>query len=71
MVKDNGFPIQQGKVNLTSGSISGLVLCVADGSITVTWANNATDVINTVAGDAIDLGNAKSAVVTTGMFHSA
>jgi len=66
---DNAYPVQKGKVNLTTGALGATALCVADGSITVTWEDDSTDVLDMVAGDAIDLRNAKSAVVTTGTFH--
>ncbi len=69
--KVNSFPIKKGGVNLTSGSIEGSVLCVDAGSITVTWDDDTTSVIDFENGWSMDLINVKSAVVTTGKFHCA
>lgn len=68
----NSFPILQGKVNLTTGTISGgTILCVEDGTLTVTWKDDSTSSVDMVAGLAIDLTNAKSASIDSGTYHGA
>ena len=69
--KENGFPISKGRVNMTSGSVAGLLLCVEDGAINVTWDDDSTAVISMVAGDAINFSKAKSAVIDSGSYHGA
>jgi len=66
---DNSFPVSKGRVNKTTGAIGGVALCVADGSIEVTWKEGGKATINCVAGNALNLGNAKSAVIKSGTFH--
>ena len=69
--EENGFPIEKGRVNKTSGTVKGVALCVADGSLTVAWGDATATVVACVAGNAYNLKNAESATVTTGTFHDA
>ena len=74
--KENAFPLGQGKVNLTTGTITTMpkvFLCVADGSITITWADGvSTSVISLTAGNAVEVeATATSVAITTGTFHIA
>ncbi len=74
--KENAFPIGQGKLNLTS--ISGVrtdtlvYWCRADGSLTITWADTSTEVVELSKGEAVRIENtAVSVAITTGTFHVA
>ena len=70
----NAFYLSKGRVNLTSGTYkpTGIFLCVVAGSLTVTWDDASTAVIQCVAGDAYSFregSEAKSVAITTGTFH--
>ena len=67
--QENSFLLQEGKVNKTSGTISGVVICVTDGDLIINWLSGNTDTISCVAGTAYNLKNATSATVSSGMFH--
>ena len=73
--KQNAFPLGQGKVNLTTGTITTLpkvFLCAADGSLTITWQDTTTSVIDMTAGNAVEVeATATSVAITTGTFHIA
>jgi len=69
--KMNSFPIQKGNVNITTGNVEGNVLCVEDGTLTVTWEAGGTDNVALIAGGSINLVNASSAAVVSGTFHYA
>ena len=73
--KENAFPLGQGKVNLTTGTITTLpkvFLCAVAGSITITWPDTTTSVIALTAGDAVEVeATATSVAITTGTFHIA
>ena len=69
--KVNAFPILKDRVNLTSGLVYGAVVCITDGSLDIVWEDSSTATIDMIAGDAIDVGNAKTATITSGKFHSA
>ncbi len=66
------MPLVQGGVNLTSGVLSNVALieCVADGSIDITWEDDATDTITCEAGAHYQFGvNAKTVEIVSGTFH--
>jgi len=68
--QDNAFPIEQGRVNITTGTVEGIVLCVTDGDLTVNWKTGSPSTVSCVAGNAYNLKNATNAtVVAGGMFH--
>jgi len=71
--KDNALPLEEGKVNLTSGTIEGggVFVCISEGELTVTWNTDNTDTLNCLAGDAINLRNSKSVQIVSGKFHRA
>lgn len=67
--QENGFVIRRGKVNLGAGkSLSGVVVCIEDGSLTVTWDDLSEETITITAGLALNLKEARSAVVVSGTF---
>lgn len=72
--KENAFPIGQGKLNLTTGTITTLpkvLWCRVDGSLTVTWPDTTTTLITLVAGEAVEIeATATSVAITTGTFHT-
>ena len=66
----NSFPIQKGKVGaVATDVISGVVLCLEDGVLSVTWEAGGTDDVTVLAGQAINLVNATEATITSGVFH--
>jgi len=74
MVKENrqivqAMPLLEGKVNLTSGTHSAneLIHCVADGTVTITWATGTTASIDMVAGE--DYAFEGDVTITSGTFH--
>lgn len=67
--QENAYPLEKGRVNKTSGTVTGIVLCVADGNLTVTWKDATTSVVACIVGNAFNLKNATSATVTSGTFH--
>lgn len=68
--KDNSFPISRDEVNLGAGAeLSGIIVCVEDGELSVTWSDNTVVTVNVVAGMAIDINKTKSCTVVAGMFH--
>mgnify|MGYP000459734034 CR=1 FL=1 len=74
--KENAFPLGEGKVNLTSGTITDLpkvFLCVAAGNLTITWADGVkTSIVGLSIGDAVEVeGTATSVAITTGTYHIA
>ena len=71
--KSNAFPVGKGKVNLTTGTFGGGVfLCVVDGDLLVTWADDTTDTLSLTAGDAINaVRTAKTVGIVSGTFHIA
>ena len=69
--QENSFPVGKGKVNITTGKIYGVALCVLDGDLTIAWKATGSDTISCVAGDAINLVNAIDATVVSGTFHYA
>ena len=68
---ENTFPVRQGKVNLTSGNIGGVVVCVVDGSLDLVWEDDSTDTISMSAGDAVNLFEVKACTIVSGTFHQA
>ena len=71
--KNNAFPIMPNKVNLTGGDIKGsTAICVEDGSLHIVFAaDNSTETINLVAGNAVDLRETSVATIVSGKFHTA
>lgn len=72
--KDNAFPLTQVGANLTAGTYSDIdnetiFLCVLDGDLEVTWADNTTDTVSCIAGNPFILENAKQVTIVSGMFH--
>ena len=67
------FPLVQGKVNLTSGDVltPGLIYCVADGNIVITWRDDSQSTISCSAGDCFSLQNCTKVTISTGTFHVA
>jgi len=65
----NSFPIQKGKTGLTTGTVEGVVLCVEEGVLTVTWEAGGSDDVTVLAGQAVNLVNATSATIISGTFH--
>ena len=72
--KENAFPIGKGMLNLTTGSRTDtrIYWCRVDGSLTITWSDDTTTVIDLLVGEAVDIEDtAKSVAITTGTFHIA
>lgn len=69
--RDNAFPISSGKVSLTSGTFNYdcALLCVADGSITVDWKDGTQEIVNLVAGNAVQTKDALKVTISSGTFH--
>lgn len=71
--KENAFPLGQGKLNLTTGTITVLprvFWCRVDGSLTITWPDTTTTVVTMLVGEAVEVeGTATSVAITTGTFH--
>ena len=68
--RDNSFPINKGKVNLTTGTFGGgAFLCTVDGSLVVTWDDDSTDTIACITGDAFNIKGCKTVEITAGTFH--
>lgn len=67
--QENSFPIEENRVNKTSGTVKGVVLCVADGSLTINWKSGNTSPVSCVSGNAFNLKNATSATIVSGTFH--
>lgn len=67
------FPLQQGKIGITTGSHSDIdiIHCIADGSITLTWYDGNTDAVACVAHDDYCVKNAKTVEITSGTFNLA
>jgi len=62
----------QGKVNITSGTVENvkIVRCVEAGSITITWSDESTDVLDISAMEDFTLDNsAVSVTFTSGTYH--
>ena len=67
--QENGFVITEGRVNLVAGkALSGVIVCIESGDITVTWDSNETSTITIPEGMSLNLKKAKSAVVVSGTF---
>lgn len=70
--EENGFPIEKDRTNKQAPSvIKGVVLCVVDGELTVTWKAGGTTEVACVAGNAYNLKNAEDATIVSGTFHFA
>ena len=74
--KENAFPIDQGKIELTSGtrtspSCNKVYWCRGDGTLTLTFLGGTTDTVDLLFGEAVNLNspNIKSVVVTSGTFN--
>jgi hypothetical protein len=67
------FPLKVGLVNLTTGTKTGIHAfhCVVDGSVTITWKDSTTSVINCVEGEDYGVIDATSVAITAGTFHLA
>jgi len=67
------FPLVKSLINITSGSTDGVYLfhCIADGSITITWADASTVTVACLAGDDYTVVNGEdgSVEVDSGTFH--
>lgn len=70
--KDNSFPLTKDNVNLTSGTYAdGAYLCTVAGSLTITWSDTTSDVIDVAEGLAVNVIGSKSVAITTGTFCKA
>ena len=73
--KTQAFPLKVGKINLTSGTYTGVNMsfCVAAGDIVVTWKDGTFDTISCEIGDYFSMIDAAQVVVTgaSGTFHLA
>lgn len=67
--QENSFPIEENRVNKTSGTVTGIALCVADGDLTVNWKSGTTATVSCVSGNAFNLKNAIDATIVSGTFH--
>ena len=74
--EQNAFPIDQGKIELTSGartspSCNMVYWCIADGVLTLTFRDTTTDTVTLTAGDAVNLNspNITSVTITSGTFN--
>ncbi len=71
---DNAFPVLNKNMNLGASTIDGggVFLCSKDGSLTVTYSDNATDTLVCVVGDAYDIRyKVKTVQIVSGEFHLA
>jgi len=67
--QSNSFVVRQDKVNLGPGkTLTGIILCIEDGYITITWKDLTTDTISLAAGMSINLRDAAKAVVVSGTY---
>jgi len=67
--QSNGFVVKQGKVNLGVGdTLNGIIVCIGSGDITITWKDLTTDTVSLSAGMAINLREARKAVVVSGTY---
>ena len=66
------MPLQQGKVNVTTGTYTGNVIlhCEVDGSLTITWFDDTTTVKAMVVGEDVLCRDRdfKSVAITSGTF---
>ena len=76
MEKFNGeviqaFPLLEGKVNLTSGTVecANLIHCAEEGSVSIEWASGTTATIAMLPGN--DYGFSGLVTITSGIFHIA
>ena len=73
------FPLRQGLIDITTGTVTDPVSgrrpliahCVADGSLTLTWPDTSTTLVDFIAGDDFSMVEAEAVAVTTGSFHFA
>ena len=71
--KVQAFPLQSGRVNLTTGLVAGIAraFCVANGTIDVIWQGASAVTITMTAGMEFSILNADSVEVASGTFHLA
>ena len=74
--KENAFPIDQGKIEVTTGTrvspaCNKVYWCVGDGVLTLTFKDTTTDTVTLALGDAVDLNspNIESVAITSGSFN--
>ena len=73
--KENAFPLGQGKLNLTTGTITigsnpRVLWCRVAGTLTITWPDTTTTVVSLAVGEAVEVeATATSVAITTGTFH--
>jgi len=73
------FPLRKGLIDITTGTVTDptsgkrplIAHCVADGSLTLTWSDNSTTLVDFIAGDDFSMVEAEAVAVTTGSFHFA
>ena len=73
------FPLRQGLIDITTGTVTDPVSgrrpliahCVADGSLTLTWPDTSTTLVDFIAGDDFSMVEAEAVAVTAGSFHFA
>ena len=73
------FPLRKGLIDITTGTVTDPVSgkrpliahCVADGSLTLTWPDTSTTLVDFIAGDDFSMVEASSVDVTSGTFHFA
>ena len=73
------FPLRQGLIDITTGTVTDptsgrrplIAHCVADGSLTLTWPDTSTTLVDFIAGDDFSMVEAEAVAVTTGSFHFA
>lgn len=60
----------EGKCNLTSGTIKGVLAhCAIDGDLTFNWPSGGTDTISCLAGDDLAISRGATVTIDSGTFH--